>query len=90
MRMAFPLTPSSAPLCPLSPPHDQWPTCGKHGGGHGELVAIVVSLLAIDGSWALSMMPFPLYAPEMAEAAIGVVRTGRLAAFALTLIILAL
>jgi len=36
------------------------------------------------------MRPFPLSSPEMGEAAIGVVRTSRLAAFALTLIILAL
>ena len=35
------------------------------------------------------MMPFPLSSPEMGEAIIGVVRTGRLATFALTLIILA-
>ncbi len=42
------------------------------------------------GSWALSMMPVPVPSPEMGEAAIGVVRTGRLAAFTLTRILLAL
>jgi len=35
------------------------------------------------------MRPFSLSQPEMGEAAIGVVRTGRLTAVALTLIILA-
>lgn len=39
---------------------------------------------------ALAIRPFPLSSPEMVEAAIGGVRTGRLAAFAFTLIILAL
>ncbi len=36
------------------------------------------------------MRPVPLSSPEMGEAAIGGVRTGRLAAFAFTLNILAL
>ena len=43
-----------------------------------------------SGSWALSMRPFSLSPPEMDEAAIGVVRMGRLTAVALTLIVLAL
>ncbi len=34
------------------------------------------------------MMRFPLSSPEMGEAAIGIVQTGRLAAFALSLNIL--
>jgi len=36
------------------------------------------------------MMPVPVSSPEMGEAAIGVVRTGRLATVTLTRIILAL
>jgi len=50
----------------------------------------MLSLCSLCGSWALSTRPFSLCSPEMSEAAIGVLRTGRLAAFALTLIILAL
>lgn len=36
------------------------------------------------GSWALSMRPFSLSPPEMGEATISVVQTGRLMVFALT------
>jgi len=49
-----------------------------------------MSVAMIKGSWALSMRPFSLSPPEMDEAAIGVVRMGRLTAVALTLIVLAL
>ncbi len=42
IRTMLPLTPSSVPLCPLPSPCDQWPTCGKHIGGHWELVTVAV------------------------------------------------
>jgi len=53
------------------------------------LEASWLSLSELFGSWALSMRPCPPSSPEMGEAVICVVRMGRLAAFALTLIILA-
>ena len=54
-----------------------------------KVIAPGMSLSEISGSWALSMRPCPPSSPEMGEAVICVVRMGRLAAFALTLIILA-
>ncbi len=64
IRTMFPLTPSSAPLCPLPSQRDRWPTYGKYIGGHGDLIddrgavnsysaVMHLSTRPIAGAWSI-------------------------------------